>query len=177
MICYVLVCIYMYSIHWFSVAWVYLFMFMKRWHWERMSLQSVSEVFVVTTSVARAAELPVAQRPSSLIPSLVPGALTTRNLVADPLLLCIPGWLCIIIRSQEQGNIAMTAASGQLNQALHFNWNLSLHILPPLSDFFLPSLVPGFTSCEPMGQRLVCLPGLHSNSRQHQMSSELANHD
>lgn len=58
---------------------------------KRMSLQSVSEVFVVTTSVARAAELPVAQRPFSLIPSLVPGALTTRNLVADPLLLCIPG--------------------------------------------------------------------------------------
>lgn len=68
----------------------------------------------------------------------------------------------------------MTAASGHLNQppisisTPHFTY-------PPPS--FLAFSHLGFTNFEPLGRRSADLPGCHSNSQQHQMSRELADHD
>lgn len=102
------------------------------------------------------------------------GALTTHNLVAYHLPSCVLGRLCTTICSQEEGNTALTAASGHLNQppfsiaTPHFSY-------PPPSFLAVSRL--GFISFEPLGQRSVDLPGRHGNSRQHQMSRELADHD
>lgn len=101
-------------------------------------------------------------------------ALTTHNLVAYHLPSCILGWLCTIMCSQEQGNTAMTAASGHLNQP-PISIETPHFMYPPPS--FLAVSRHGFTSFEPLGQRSVDLPGHHSNSLQHQMSRELADHD
>lgn len=135
---------------------------------------AVSEVFVVTTSVARAAELPVVQRPVSLItsPVLEPWQPTTWWPTTSPHVY----WevSAPLLSSQEQGNTPMTAASGHLNQSPFSIETLHLTYPPPS---FLAFSRLGFTSFEPLGQRSVYLPGRHSNSWQHQMSSELADHD
>lgn len=68
----------------------------------------------------------------------------------------------------------MTAASGHSNQPPILSIETPHFTYPPPS--FLASSRLGFTSFDPLGQRSVDLPGRHSNSRQHQMSSELADH-
>lgn len=68
----------------------------------------------------------------------------------------------------------MTAASGHSNQPPILSIETPHFTYPPPS--FLASSRLGFTSFDPLGQRSVDLPGRHGNSRQHQMSSELADH-
>lgn len=69
----------------------------------------------------------------------------------------------------------MTAAGGHLNRPPLFQFKLLKSHIPPPS--FLASTCLGFTSFEAQGQGSVDLPGRHSNSRQHQMSRDLADHD
>lgn len=73
--------------------------------------------------------------------------------------------------SLEESNAAMAAAGGHLNQSSFFSSNPSR-----LISVILASACLGFTGFEALGQRSVDLSGRHRNSRQHQLSRELADH-
>lgn len=135
---------------------------------------SVYGVFVVATSAARAAELLVAQCPVSLITRpMLPGALTTHNLVAYHL----PSSILWRLRHYQ-----LTWWRCHTNDscwwsyepAPFFNWNSSFMYPPP---GFLVFTCLGFTSFEAPGQRSVDFPCHHSNSQHHQMSRELVDHN
>lgn len=73
--------------------------------------------------------------------------------------------------SLEDSNVAMAAAGGHLNRSSFFSSNPSR-----LISVVLASACLGFTGFEAMWQRSVDLSGCHRNSRQHQLSRELADH-